>query len=298
MILCLASRINPVVTGYAAIRYVAVIDIHRQKRIGFVTEIALAFRCNMPLVLARGRRPVVAPGAATGNAGVVVTAVRQAIQEVNGIVAIIALLGRRYMVLGFADGHDAVVAFAAIPKDLRMIDSRDRGKIRICVTGLAGIAGSDVVRRFSNGYHAIVTGCAVVDDATMVEECTCEADGVMTDDAIFGCGDMRYRLSSGPGSGVTAIVTDDAISVDSLVIEVAAGKAGGGMADLATKGGGNMPLRFADCRHAMTGVAVVEDAGMVNPGSDKAGGPVAYATVLVGLYMRRRFALGKHAVVA
>jgi hypothetical protein len=37
---------------------------------------------------------------------------------------------------------------------------------------------------------------------------------------------------------------------------------------------------------------------MVEPGSDKTAGTVAYATVLVSLYVIGRFALGKHAVVA
>ena len=48
----------------------------------------------------------------------------------------------------------------------------------------------------------------------------------------------------------------------------------------------------------MAGIAAIENVVMINPGADKTAGPVAYATVLVGLYMRRRFALGKHAVVA
>ena len=48
----------------------------------------------------------------------------------------------------------------------------------------------------------------------------------------------------------------------------------------------------------MAGIAVVEYPVMVNPGSDKTAGPVARATVLVGLYVLGRLALGKHAVVA
>ena len=48
----------------------------------------------------------------------------------------------------------------------------------------------------------------------------------------------------------------------------------------------------------MAGIAVIEDVVMINSGPDKTAGPMAYATVLIGLYMLGRFALGKHAVVA
>ena len=212
--------------------------------------------------------------------------------------ALIALLGRRNMELGFAYGDNTVVALAAVPKDFLMIHRGDCGKIRIRVAGLTGIAGRDVIPCFAGRHHAIMTGCAVIDDTGMVEEGTCEANGGVAGDAILGGWNMRYGLTSGPGRGVAAIVAGDAVSVDSLVIESAAGKAGGGMTDVATQGRGNMPLRFTDCCHAMTGIAVVEDAGMIKPGSDKAAGPVAYATVLVGLYVIGRFALGEHAVVA
>ncbi len=48
----------------------------------------------------------------------------------------------------------------------------------------------------------------------------------------------------------------------------------------------------------MAGFAVVENTVMVDPGADKTAGTVAYATVLVGLYVIGRLALCKHAVVA
>lgn len=48
----------------------------------------------------------------------------------------------------------------------------------------------------------------------------------------------------------------------------------------------------------MAGIAVVENPVMINPGSDETTGPVAHATVLVGLYVLGRLTLGKHAVVA
>ncbi len=161
--------------------------------------------------------------------------------------AIIALLGRLQMVIRFAYGYYAVVAFTAFTKDFLMIDSRDCRKISISMAGLTAIAGGDVVRCFADCYNAIVTGCAVVNDTVMVEERACEAGGIVADDAILGRWNMRYRLTSGPGCGVVAIVAGDAVSAESLVIDSAAGKAGSGMAEVATQGGGYMPLRFAGC---------------------------------------------------
>ena len=98
------------------------------------------------------------------------------------------------------------------------------------MTGLAGIAGGDVIRRFAGRYHAIVTACAVIDDAGMVEDRTGEAGGVVAGDAILGCWNVRYRLTPGPGLGVAAIVAADAVTADALVSEDAACKASGVMA--------------------------------------------------------------------
>ena len=153
------------------------------------------------------------------------------------------------------------------------------------MTGLAGIAGGDVIRRFAGRYHAIMAGCAFIDDAGMVEDRTSEVDGVVAGDAILGCWNMRYGLAPGTGRGIVAIVAGDTVSADPLVIEGTASKTGGGMADVAALSGGNVPLRFADCRHAMAGIAIIEDAGMIKPGADKAAGPVTYAAILVGLYV-------------
>lgn len=263
-----------------------------------MAKIALAFSWNVPGILVRGGRSIVAQGTAAGNAGVVVTAVGQAIQEVIGIVALIALLARRNVVLGFADGQFTVVAFAAASKDLLMIDSGHRGKIRIGVTGLTVIAGRDVIGHFAGRYHAIVTGRAVVDDAGVVEQRTCEAGGVVTGCAIVVCWNMRFWFASGSDREVAAVVAGDAVFADSLMIDGAAGKGLGGMAELATQGGGNVPLRFADRRHAMADVAVVDGAHVIKPGPDKTARSVAYATVLVGRQVLGRFALGEHAVVA
>lgn len=95
-----------------------------------MAEVALTCSCNVPDILARCRRSVVAGGTAPGNSAVVVTAVRQAIQEMIGIMAFIALLARRDMEVRFAYGQDPVVAFAAVSKHLLMIDSVHSGKLQ------------------------------------------------------------------------------------------------------------------------------------------------------------------------
>ena len=263
-----------------------------------MTGVALAFSFNVPLILTRGRRSIVAQGTASGNSRVVVFAVWQAIQEVFGVVAIIALLACRNVVLGFADGHFTVVAFAAAPKDFLMVDSWDRGKIRIGVAGLAGIAGRHVIRRFAGRYHTVVTGCAVIDYGGVVEQRTFKAGGVVTSAAIVVCRNMRYRLAFGADREVVAIVAADAVFAHPLVIDGTAGKGVGAMAELAAQGGGNMLFRFTDHRHAMATVAVVDSVGMVKSGALKTTGSVAYATVLIGRNVIFRFTLSENPIVA
>lgn len=263
-----------------------------------MTKTTLAFSRNVPVILVRGRRSVVAEGAAAGYSAVVVTAVRQAIQEVLGIVAIIALLARRDMVIGFADGHDTVMAFAAATEDFLMIDIRDMGEIGYTVTGLTNTAGRDVGRRFADRYDAVVTGYAVVYHAGMIEQRAREAVGVVAGDAILVCWNMGNRLVSGPGRYVAAVVAGETGTADSLVIDDAANKGFGGVAEVTIQGGGNMPLGFADFRPAVAGVAVVDGTDMIKSGADETAGSVAYAAVLVGLNVLGRFALGEHAVVA
>jgi len=166
------------------------------------------------------------------------------------------------------------------------------------MTGLARIAGSEVIRRFAGRYYAIVAGCAVIDDAGMVEGSTGEAGGVVAGNAILGCRNMRYGLTSGPAHDVAAIMAGHAVVANALVIEDATGKASGGMANVATLSSGYVILRFAGGRHTMAGLAIVEDARMIEPGSHKTAGPMAYATVLVGLNMPGCFTLCEHAIVA
>ena len=104
MILCLPDRVNTVVTGDTVDCYVAVIDIRRQESVRRVTKTALTFSDDVTCIHARGCRSIVASGAGAGIGAMVEAATWQAIQEVIGIVAFIARLGRRFMKLRFSDG--------------------------------------------------------------------------------------------------------------------------------------------------------------------------------------------------
>jgi hypothetical protein len=122
MILCLTGRVSAVVTGDTAIRYVAVVDMRRQEGIRCVTVTTLTFSDDVPCIHACGCGSIVASDAGAGIGTMVEAATGQAIQEVFGIVALIALLGCRYMKFRFSYGQYTVVALATGSKDFFMID--------------------------------------------------------------------------------------------------------------------------------------------------------------------------------
>ena len=99
MVLCLPGRVNTVVTAGTVARDVTVVDIRWQECVRRVTEAALTFSDEVPCILARGCRSIVTSGAGADIVAMVEAAARQAIEEVIGIVAFIACLGRRHMKL-------------------------------------------------------------------------------------------------------------------------------------------------------------------------------------------------------
>ena len=98
--------------------------------------------------LTDGYSAVVASRACSGDIRMIKTAVRCQVQETDGIVAVIAFDDRRRMKVRFSDGYDTIMTFAAISKDFLMIGKRDNVKSLWGMTGLAGITGGDVSRRF------------------------------------------------------------------------------------------------------------------------------------------------------
>ena len=155
--LCHPDRVDAIVAGGATARNGTVVDICRQECVCRVTEAALSFSRHMPRIHARGRRSIVASGAGTDIGGMVEAAARQEIQEMIGIVALLARLGRRDMEYRFAYGQNPVVAFAAASKDFLMIDRENRGKPQWRMTGLAGIACREVIRRFIRNLLEVST---------------------------------------------------------------------------------------------------------------------------------------------
>lgn len=84
-------------------------------------------------------------------------AIRQQFQEVFRIVTVIAFGFRRYMKLRFTNSQDTVMTLTATTKDLLVICKRNNVEALRSMAGLAGIAGSDVIQRFSgNGGKVVV----------------------------------------------------------------------------------------------------------------------------------------------
>ena len=125
------------------------IDICRQESARRVTETALDFSGDVSLILTGCRRSIVTSGTGACIGTMIETATGESIQEVIGIVAFIAGLRRRRMKRRFTNGQHTIVALAANPEDLLVIDGEDRGKPQGRMTGLTGVAGCQVIRRLA-----------------------------------------------------------------------------------------------------------------------------------------------------
>ncbi len=67
---------------------------------------------------------VVATAASTGNTRMIETTIGFQLKKTGGIVAVVALGAGRLMKLGFTDGQNPVMAFAAVAKHFLMVDKR------------------------------------------------------------------------------------------------------------------------------------------------------------------------------
>lgn len=94
-----------------------------------------------------GRAAVVAGGTSTRDTRVIELAVRADFEKTDGIVAVIAFGAGRLMKLGFAYGHHAVMALAAVAKHFLVVDKRNHGKTQRGMAGFAPAGGSDVIQR-------------------------------------------------------------------------------------------------------------------------------------------------------
>jgi hypothetical protein len=103
-----------------------------------------------------GHVTIVAKGATAGNTVMIKGAIQLEVEKTGGIVASIAFNSRRDVLHGFANGHYTVVADAAITENFHVIDKRDSAESEGGMTGLAGIAGSGVIRRFTPNRRKLV----------------------------------------------------------------------------------------------------------------------------------------------
>jgi len=69
-------------------------------------------------------------------------------EKTGGIVAVRAFAFRLSMKIGLTDGLHSVMTFAAIADYFLMINKGGNVKSQWCMTGLAGIGGSDMIARF------------------------------------------------------------------------------------------------------------------------------------------------------
>ena len=99
-----------------------------------------------------------------------------------------------------------------------------------------------MIGMFTDGRYPIVTGGAVIYDASMIKHRGGERRGPMAVGAIPGCGYMVIRLTNGH----QAVVTGCAVIHDTGMIKHPGGKATSLVTDTAILGGGNMIHWFAD----------------------------------------------------
>ena len=108
--------------------------------------------------------------------------------ERTGVVTDTAILVGRYMANRFSDREHAVVTRTAIVDNSGMIKRR-RYESRGHVTHVAVITGRYMIRRrgFTLGRRTVMAGCAVVNDAGMIESGAGKCRRDMTQGAVFRC---------------------------------------------------------------------------------------------------------------
>jgi hypothetical protein len=156
------SRVRPagitVMTGIAAIicnQGTAVVGVSAQKTVGRMT--VDAFRVSLRVATGRGvigggrladaHSAVVAHAATTRNTRMIKTAIQRQLQKMAGIMAAIAFDDRRQVKFGLADGQYTVMAATATSKNFEVVHTGDNGKTKGCMTALAHITGTEVIRR-------------------------------------------------------------------------------------------------------------------------------------------------------
>jgi hypothetical protein len=92
-------------------------------------------------------------------------------------------------------------------------------------------------------------------------------------------------------------MTGRAIPIDFPMIERATHKSCRRMAEVAIQGGRHMILCFTLGSHAVAGLAIVHDAGVIESRAVESVGGMAHTAILVGDDMPVTLAFGKHTIV-
>lgn len=142
----LARCVGAIVAGCAVAGNGAVIERRIGKADGVaMASVALFIGGNMIDIFTGCDDAVVAPAAVAGDARVIIGTVGCCGHEFFGVVAGIALGGRRFMEDGLADRDDAIVTTAAGSEYFLVINERYLGKTHHGVTPLASVAGGQMI---------------------------------------------------------------------------------------------------------------------------------------------------------
>ena len=166
--------------------------------------------------------------------------------------------------------------------DAGMIEGRRFESVR-GMTDTTILIGRDMIDFFRRSKTGIVTGCAVIHDASVTKGRRLETGSLMAVPAITGSRYMEIRFSGG-GNAIVARLAN-IIDTDKLVIKPGTRKGRRVMAHRAILGCRNVVAVHTGCRTSsigyMTGRTVIHDAGMIEYGRFEAtAGIVADAAIL------------------
>lgn len=152
----LASRVRAVVTTYAVVHDIGMVEIRGHPGHGRMAVVAIVAAGNMSRVFANGRNAIVAGIAGTGNLRVIDNVHRH---PDIGCMAVFADICGLYMSWVFARRVGTIVTAGAITRDVHMIKIRrqpaDGGMAIIAI-----IAAVDVRRIFARRGYAVMADAA------------------------------------------------------------------------------------------------------------------------------------------
>ena len=262
--IALAAGQPAVVAGGAFAQHLLVIDPRRRQwreagRTLVMTAFAGVAAGNMIRRLAHGGQAIVAAHAAIDDRRMV----HVGQYEGQGGMTKLAVVAGGRMPRRLAARPQIIVTVGAGAQRLGVIEPARRqwfpgGRCRR-MTGLAGIAGRQVLRRLADGVRIVMTRHATAEQLGVIDgEHRLPAGGAVAGAAVAGGGRMRRGLAVGRH----AVVAGDAIGPhDTVIHQRRHGKTLGGMTDAALVDGGNMIDRLARRRHIiMAGVALARCA--------------------------------------